>query len=75
MSMSNEPDIIATTPLHARRTLIEDGRYLIYYTFGDAPTPPAVPTGQPVGDVPQPHVEPAATDSTPIVDDKEGGHV
>ncbi len=76
MRMSTEPDTNTTAaPLRQRRTLMEDGRHLIYYTFGDAPMTAGLATKSAVGDVPQPQVEPAATDSTPIVADKEGGHV
>ncbi len=31
--------------MHKRRTTLEDGRYLIYYTFGDEPAAPRAPDG------------------------------
>jgi len=45
--------------MRKRRTLMEDGRYLIYYTFGDEEEAPRTEGGG-AGARPEPEAEPVA---------------
>jgi hypothetical protein len=49
--------------LHRRRITLADGRYLIFYTFGDEPQ-----TSSPDSDIarPQPEPEPQATEERSV---------
>ena len=49
--------------MHKRRTTLEDGRYLIYYTFGDEAGPRAAFGAD---DEPEPEAAPEATEERSV---------
>lgn len=56
---TNEGDApVGAGAMHKRRTTMEDGRYLIYYTFGEGGGAAAEPTGEAArGPKPEPQAE------------------
>lgn len=70
MQTTSDNDEVENGGLRARRVALQDGRYLIYYTFADANLNPKGEAGseQNAGNTPPP-AEPAATDSQPLVKD------
>lgn len=70
MQTTSDNDEVENGGLRARRVALQDGRYLIYYTFADANlNQPHEVVKHDAGDAPQPPAEPAATDSQPLVKD------
>lgn len=57
--MEHKPHQTPMPEMHLRPTTMEDGRYLIYYTFDEKP---AAGSSEPHAEKPEPHAVPIATE-------------
>lgn len=61
--MERKPHHTSTPEMHARPTTMEDGRYLIYFTFDEKA---AVESSEPHAEKPEPQAVPVATEESRV---------